>query len=159
MDFVDRPGAAEGKEVLQRLTDMGGLSSIEQMQRFMDIYWVVYFAGYVLAVGALVWIYWDALQEENRIYLLAAIFGVAAGGASVFAITVEIGGRLVLLIPAAVKKLKAEGEEIGLQKGEEIGLKRGREEERAAWEAWLKRMKDAQAKGRPFDEPPPSERE
>ena len=37
--------------------------------------------------------------------------------------------------------------------------KRGRRLERQEWEAWLNRLKQAQADGRPFDEPPPSERE
>ena len=37
--------------------------------------------------------------------------------------------------------------------------KRGRQLERREWEAWLNRFKQAQADGRPFDEPPPSERE
>ena len=34
--------------------------------------------------------------------------------------------------------------------------KRGEARNQAAWEAWYKRMKDAEAKGEPFDEPPPS---
>ena len=46
-----------------------------------------------------------------RVYLLAAIFGSAAGGAAVFTIIVEAGGYLVLLIPARIKKLKNEGSE------------------------------------------------
>ena len=37
--------------------------------------------------------------------------------------------------------------------------KRGRQLERREWEAWLERFKQAQADGRPFDEPPLSERE
>ena len=49
---------------------------------------------------------------------------------------------MVLLIPAAVKKLKEQG----------------RQEERAEWEAWLRRRNEAEANNRPFDEPPPSQR-
>ena len=120
------------------------------MQRFLDIYWVVYFIGYVLAVAVLLWLYQDGLKEDTRIYLLAAIFGVAAGASSTFAIIVEVGGRIVLLIPAAVKKIKEEGRKEGHQEG--------RQAERAEWEAWLKRRDEAEANNLPFDEPPPSQR-
>ena len=117
------------------------------MQRFLDAYWVIYFAGYVVAVLVLGWLHGNDLkQEDNRIYLLAAVFGVAAGAASAVAIIVEVGGRMVLLIPPAVKKLK------------EQGRVEGRAEERAEWEAWLMRRNEAEANNRPFDEPPPSQR-
>ena len=44
--------------------------------------------------------------------------------------------------------------------GEEIrGEERGRQLERQEWESWLERFNQARADGRPFDEPPPSERE
>ena len=33
---------------------------------------------------------------------------------------------------------------------------RGEARVNAVWEAWYKRMKEAQQKGEPFDEPPPS---
>ena len=105
------------------------------MQRFLDAYWVLYFVGYVLAIAGLGWSHWDGLEErDNRIYLLAAVFGVAAGAASAVAIIVEVGGRMVLLIPAAVKKLKEQG----------------RREERAEWEAWLRRRNEAEANNRPL---------
>ena len=90
------------------------------------------------------WLHWDdLLHEDNPLLQLATIYGVAAGSASAFAIIVEVGGRIVLLIPAAVKKLKNEG----------------KAEERAEWIAWLKRRREAEANNQPFDEPPPSERE
>ena len=67
-----------------------------------------------------------------RVYLLAAIFGSAAGGSAVFTIVVEAGGYMVLLIPARIKKLKnegrVEGREEGIEVGREEGLVKGREE-------------------------------
>jgi uncharacterized membrane protein YuzA (DUF378 family) len=114
------------------------------MQRFLDAYWVIYFGGYVVAIVILGVLHWDDLKQgDNPIYVLAAVFGVAAGVSSVFAIIVEVGGRMVLLIPAAVKRLK------------EQGRQEGRQEERAAWEAWLKRRSEAESNNLPFDEPPP----
>lgn len=119
------------------------------MQRFLDTYWVLYFAGYVIAILVMGWLHWGDLRDgANRVYLLAAIFGVAAGAASAVAIIVEVGGRLVLLIPAAVRKI--------LEQGREEGREEGRMKERAEWEAWLRRRDDAEANGIPFNEPPPS---
>ena len=40
--------------------------------------------------------------------------------------------------------------------GEERGIEIGRAHERAAWQIWYRNMKDAEARGEPFDEPPPS---
>jgi predicted transposase YdaD len=62
---------------------------------------------------------------------------------------------LVLLIPPAVKKLKEQGR----AKGRVEGRLEGRAEERAEWEAWLMRRNEAEANNRPFDEPPPSQRQ
>lgn len=97
------------------------------MQRFLNIYWVIYLAVYVIAVGFLMWWYWGELLRGDgltRVYLLAAIFGTAAGGASVFALILEGGGRLVLSIPAAVKKIKDAGIEEGVAIGSERRDKR-----------------------------------
>ena len=52
----------------------------------------------------------------------------------------------MLLIPAAVKKLKEEGD------------REARRELNAKWDAWLRRRNEAHAKGLPFDEPSPSQR-
>ena len=82
------------------------------MRRFLEVYWVIYFQAYLAAVALLLWLYWGDLtggDRLTRVYLLAAIFGSAAGGAAVFTIIVEAGGYLVLLIPARIKKLKDEG--------------------------------------------------
>ena len=106
-------------------------------------YWVIYYLVYVFCVGLFIWQHWaDLLHGDNRVHLMAAGFGVSAGVASLFAIAVEVVGRMVLLIPAAVKKLIEEGE----QKAD------------SEWEAWLNRRDEAQAKGQSFDEPPPSRR-
>ena len=45
------------------------------------------------------------------------------------------------------------------EEGRVEGRKEGRDEERTEWGAWLARMREAQAKGEPFDEPAPSERD
>lgn len=47
---------------------------------------------------------------------------------------------------------RAEGEAIGLAKGEESGRAAAHHD----WEAWYRRLQEANAKGLPFDEPPPA---
>ena len=82
------------------------------MHRFLPAYWLIYFLGYLISIGILLWLYWGRLMDgdgQAPIYLLAAVFGTAAGAASAFAIVVEGGGRIVLLIPATVKKLINKG--------------------------------------------------
>ena len=46
----------------------------------------------------------------------------------------------------------AEGRVVGIAEG--IAL--GRAEAQQAWETWLRKMREAQRDGKPFDEPPPS---
>ncbi len=122
------------------------------MKRFLDVYWLIYFAGYLAAIGILLWLHWHNLTTgDNPTSRLADIFTIAAGSASAFAIIVEGGGRIVLLIPKTVKKL--------LNEGRKQGHKEGREEADAEWEAWLRRRLEAEANNQPFDEPPPSQRE
>ncbi len=80
------------------------------MNRFLDVYWIIYFLGYLAAVAIMLWIQWDGLfHGDNRIYLLAAIYGTAAGSASAFAILIEGGGRIMLLIPREIRRLKMQG--------------------------------------------------
>ncbi len=43
-----------------------------------------------------------------------------------------------------------------IAKGRKKGREEGRAETNQRWEEWLQRRTDAEANGRPFDEPPPS---
>ena len=129
------------------------------MNRFLDVYWVIYFVGYLVAIAVMLWLHWDGLiNGHNPASRLADIFTISAGSASAFAIIVEGGGRIVLLIPRTVRKLKNEGRAEGRAEGRVEGRVEGRAEERAEWEAWLKRREKAEAANEPFDEPPPSRR-
>ena len=90
----------------------------------------------------MLWLHWDdLLHKDNPLLQLATIYGVAAGSASAFAIIVEGGGYIVLLIPKRVKEL----------------INEGRKQADAEWEAWLKRVKEA-GYDLPTDVPPPSRR-
>ena len=50
---------------------------------------------------------------------------------------------------------REEGLTAGREEGLTAGLEQGQQLLQAEWEAWLQRWKDAQAEGKPFDEPPP----
>lgn len=47
----------------------------------------------------------------------------------------------------------------GREEGRKEGIEAGREERDAAWMAWYERMREAQSRGEPFDEPPPKREE
>ena len=82
------------------------------MERFLGIYWVIYFLAYLIASAILLWLYWDGLLYEDantRLFLLAAIFGTAAGTAFIFTILVEVGGNTMLLIPRRIRQLRRQG--------------------------------------------------
>ena len=57
--------------------------------------------------------HWGDLRwnDESYLYMLAAIFGVSVGIALMAAIITEVIGRMVLLIPNAVKKIMDKGRE------------------------------------------------
>lgn len=114
-------------------------------------YWVFYYIVFLAVLVFLLVRHWDALKWEGESYvlLLAAIFGVAAGSALTFTICTEFGGRMVLLIPAAVRKLKAEGKAEGVREGIQMANQR--------WVGWLERRSAAERAGLPFDEPPPTD--
>jgi hypothetical protein len=67
------------------------------------------------------------LQGNVRISVLADVYGVAAGTAVFITIFVEALGRMVLLIPAAVKKLKSEGRREQRRRERQALAKFGRE--------------------------------
>ena len=97
-------------------------------------YWIVYYIVYVVAVVAAVALQWGKLLTDNDpTFRLAAIFGLSAGLASFLAIVSEVFGRMVLLIPEAVRKLREEGRvKVGRKVGRKVveGRVKGREEGR-----------------------------
>ena len=63
-----------------------------------------------------------------------------------------IGGLIVVLAQYLIRKFEKRGEERGIEQG----MEQGRKQANSAWMTWYKNMKDAEARGEPFDEPPPS---
>ena len=87
---------------------------MEPLKSIAERYWAAYYLVYVAAVGVGAWRY-QPLQETGRdeLYALVAIFALAAGLALLVAIILEVIGRMVLLIPAEIKRLKDQGREEG----------------------------------------------
>ncbi len=54
------------------------------------------------------------------------------------------------------ERARAEGLEAGTKAGRQIGRQQGMKEQQERWLQWLERRQQAEADGRPFDEPPPS---
>ena len=99
---------------------------MEFVKRVFRNYWLVYYVVYVGGVALGLARYWPQLTAHDGILWLAAIFGVSAGSALLVAIFLEVIGRMVLLIPAAWKKIKDQG----IQEGRAEGRAEGRTEER-----------------------------
>ena len=92
---------------------------MEPLKSIGERYWIAYYLVYVITAGVGLWRYRPWQQWGNdELYALVAIFALAAGVALLAAILMEVIGRMVLLIPAEIKRLK------------EIGRKEGRDEER-----------------------------
>ena len=102
-------------------------------------YWVAYYLVYALGVVYLTCHFRRELPflvagpgqlDLHQLFILAAIFAVAGGTALFVAINVEVTGRMVLLIPKAWNRAKAEGRAEGLTEGRTEGLTEGRTEGR-----------------------------
>ena len=124
-----------------------------------------------LSGGALRWFY--GLFSVGTIYLTAAntiseVSGVnatdwmqvqsiateqlvrGAGASLIIAYILADGGDMV--ISAILRERNRLKDLEALQKAKE----QGRAETQALWEAWLQRKEEAESRGEPFDEPPPS---
>ena len=100
-------------------------------------YWVAYYLVYALGVVYLTCHFRRELPflvagpgqlDLHQLFILAAIFAVAGGTALFVAINVEVTGRMVLLIPKAWNRAKAEGRAEGLTQGRTEGRAEGRTE-------------------------------
>ncbi len=91
--------------------------------RLLDKYWVLYYVVYAgLSVFHLIQL-WNRLPQESRSDRVVAFFGTtgalsdafgtSAGIAVLFLVFVEGIGRMALLIPATIKRIKREGKREG----------------------------------------------
>ncbi len=65
----------------------------------------------------------------------------------------------IIVLVTATTVLLEEGGEVLAERYTQRRYNEGRADERALWRAWNERRMEAEADGRPFDEPPPDERD
>ena len=58
-------------------------------------------------------------------------------------------------VPRAMAEGRAEGHAEALAEGHTEGRAEGAQEQNELWQAWLRRMQDAESQGIEFNEPPP----
>jgi hypothetical protein len=122
---------------------------VERVGQVLKNYWVLYYLVFIGFSGFYLWLRWKELPVGNVVDRtgaligqygeLADVFGAAVGIALFTAILSEVTGRMVLLIPATIKRLKNEG----------------RRERDAEWRAWYQRLsQEAKNKDLVIPEPP-----
>ena len=92
---------------------------------------------------------WQAIQ-----YIVTGELLKAGGVALIASPIIAEGIRMVLAEIFAERRTRKAREE-GREKGREEGIAEGVERANRLWRDWLQRREAAEAKGIPFDEPPP----
>lgn len=124
--------------------------------RWKTAYFLLFSIQSLAGTGLLSWYEVAQRTEDGAIETVLAIIsgmaqvGVAAAVATV--VTTEVIQNIMVtgeylrqkLVKPLIEKQRAEGRKEGL------------EQRQAAWEAWNRRRIDAESKGEPFDEAPPS---
>lgn len=121
----------------------------------------------VQTLGWMAFIWWgvEDSAESYREIIEAMVYGSSRAiplfivlSIAVPLIAEFIGGFIVVLAQYLIRKFEKRGEERGIEQGIQQGMEQGRKQANSAWMTWYKNMKDAEARGEPFDEPPPSEK-
>ena len=101
---------------------------MDPLKSIAERYWVVYYLVYVAGVGIGLSRY-HPLQEQGKdeLFALVGIFALAAGFALLVAIILEVLGRMVLLIPSEIKRLREQGRKEGRQEGRQEGRREERQ--------------------------------
>ena len=111
------------------------------IRKFIGEYWIIYYLSYPIFAAILLWLHrYSPRWPEDWISLLADILGVALAGAIAFTIFSEVLGKMVLLIPKAVQKIRDEGEAEGRAKGHAEGQAAEREAQHARREEAYRRF-------------------
>ena len=100
---------------------------MERVKTATERYWVFYYLVYIASsVFGVCW-YWERLLRYDWVLWLAAIFGASVGFALFVAIILEVSGRMVLLIPNAIKKIRSDERKRIRTALADLGIKEGQE--------------------------------
>ena len=111
---------------------------------------------YLVGVGLLSW--YEITQKEQGVVetCLAIVTGSSQIGAGIAMAIASIEGVIMVIASYFIAKWKERGRAEGEEQGRAEGEKRGREEIQEMWESWNQRRLEAEGRGEPFDELPPT---
>ena len=117
---------------------------------------------------------WAEISGGKRASLLETAVAVVSGASGgvplivIYSILIVIVGNFILgggimvmaraakqYLDAKIEKQRERFREQGREEGREQGREQGKADERRAWVDWNTRRLEAEARGEPFDEPPP----
>jgi hypothetical protein len=99
---------------------------MKRIERIVESYWIGYYIVFAAGVAILLYRHNWTLAQWDDVDLLGDVFSTAGGEALLVVITVEVLGRMVLLIPKTVKAILEKGREEGRVEGQEKGREEGR---------------------------------
>ena len=116
------------------------------LRRYRSFYFAVFIVQVIIWCILVYW--WESTSGEHTTDPLGRIIATGlkmaplTGLSAIIAIVlVDIGRYLVVLLPTPSTRRKI--------------IEKAKAEERRSWVAWNNRRKEAEARGLPFDEPPP----
>ena len=119
---------------------------------------------YLVGVGLLSW--YEITQKEQGVVetCLAIVTGSSQIGAGIAMAIASIEGVIMVIASYFIAKWRergrTEGEKLGREEGEKLGREEGEKRGKAVvqemWESWNQRRLEAEGRGEPFDEPPPT---
>ena len=112
----------------------------------------VYFALFIglFSAGTL----WTVAQGVESVAALWRDLASLAVTAAALSMVVTETGRYVMVLAAAFEEWREKRRQEQIARAVTAAVA----EERREWEAWLQRRMEAEQRGEPFEEPPPSER-
>ena len=82
---------------------------MERIERVLNNYWIGYYIVFAACAGVYLYRHNWGLSQWDNVGLLSDIFGASAGIALLVVISVEVLGRMVLLIPKTVRAILEKG--------------------------------------------------
>lgn len=116
----------------------------------------VYFALFILQFSA--GTIWTMLQGAESVSALWHDLSSLAITAAALSMVATETGRYLMVLAAAFEEWREKRRQEQIARAVAAGVAEGHRESDAEWEAWLQRRMQAEQRGEPFAEPPPSVR-
>lgn len=136
-------------------------------ERWRELYFVIFSAQTLALIGLAVWYEVFVVTEDTwpeTIFAIGRAVGPGVGAIMAESIIateglfmVLFGGILRRREERRVEEAKSQGRSEGIAVGRSEGIVEGLAQANKKWQDWNRRRLDAEAEGRPFTEPPPSD--